>query len=248
MTFTFLQRAAFVAFMTLLAASLNAAPCQETLSEFGLNYRKQVNGQWYQGSVSVSLPTYGSAERYNLYDSVGTPCNTGATNCRGNNYSYMIVSITSNWSISKVIDGVSVTITETDTKAYYDNKYAGYTQVNGAPIDYSQNCHGYSFGVGNWPADNEGMSILLAGTPTCYTQQYYWNVDVATTSGHSVKADGAMCSDTYTFWEIYTETTEKFRESGVYKLTGSCGQNQGEHSANIVRAHPGLSFTNNTKM
>ncbi|PWG74615.1 hypothetical protein DF186_16985, partial [Enterococcus hirae] len=88
----------------------------------------------------------------------------GKTNCDGVAYGYVDVQIDGGWEAVVVFNGVgSKTVGRDHNEQYGINYYEGYTEVGNA--DYSQNCHGYALGVGNWPQDEATagpLDLLLA--------------------------------------------------------------------------------------
>lgn len=131
---------------------------------------------------------------------------------------------------------VPYTITVANVDSYYDAMYAGYSKSGNA--DFTQNCHGYAFGVGGWPQDSTYGADILLSPGTCYTSS---SVDEATlglldSHQHSMKLTGAECIGSESSWDVITSTSEKFRGSAIYEQSGGC-----YNGANPTRAH-GSSF------
>lgn len=233
------------------ATGAQAENCVQPLSQFGTQARKQINGTWEPVLIGLWLDAnapgnlggidWGDATKYNLFDPDDyAGCITGKTNCDSEHYEYMTVSINTAWSVTISVNFTPVTFTVADTEAYWDHKYTGYSKVGS--VNYSQNCHGYAFGVGDWPADIYGCGVLV-DTP-CYQPQYIYNADIATLTDntHSMKVTGAICSQEYAFTEIFATTTEKYRESAIYEQSQFCSS-----GVNPLRAHPFSSIAVYTK-
>ncbi len=96
--------------------------------------------------------------------------------------------------------------------------------------DYSQNCHGYAFGTGNWPATN--LHLINGGETPCWTEadpEQKARVSADLGGGHTIKIDawhqcklhGNNGKDTLV-WFI-RKTSEQFRESGTFSMEHRCG-------------------------
>ncbi len=119
---------------------------------------------------------------------------------------YMKVNLNANWFVNGTVNGAPYKFTAADTEAYYDWYYEGYTKLGN--IDYSKNCHGYSFGVGDWPDDAYGANILLDAndSPPCYIPAHdLASSTVAVNGGHSLKVTGGKCTNGETGWMIFHE-------------------------------------------
>jgi hypothetical protein len=104
------------------------------------------------------------------------------------------------------------------------------------------NCHGYAFpeGAGTHPDDGAAGADILLDQGTCYETEYIYNADVSlfANHAHSMRVEGFFpCTNPYNNWEIYTKTSEKFRESGVYEQSGECGADAPDFSADPLAAH-----------
>ena len=146
-----------------------------------------------------------------------------------------------------------------------DNKYyedAVYTKPSAC--DYSQNCHGYAFGVGDWPG---AVEILNLNPPAnaCYEVVTTKDAKIACTDGddpvHSIKVTGKDCIEPQPFVqaerkrslraipqmnvptippgnEVFIESSEQFRESGTYTQSNGCPD-----GVEIGKAHVGQNWT-----
>lgn len=126
-------------------------------------------------------------------------------------YGYATITEGPTWPVS--YNGNNYT--ESDVQRYWDWTYAGYD--GGGALDYSQNCHGYAFGVGDWPDESAG--IIGSGANACWVQDNF-NATIADRNTHTVKITMKDCENSLAI--IIDTSSEKFRESGVYTQTGSC--------------------------
>jgi hypothetical protein len=159
-------------------------------------------------------------------------------NCNNEKYSYAKVNLNANWGqILDVGGGVIVNFTAAHNRAFWDWIDEGYTPV-GTTNDYSRNCHGYAFGVGDWPDTAAGIVRWNMGNPTCYTPLASADSDKATFAVdplmHSLKVTGMKCDHpTIPMLKFpkYKSSSEQFRESWIYEQAGACpdGINIGKH-------------------
>ncbi|MBA3312062.1 MAG: hypothetical protein M3552_15990 [Planctomycetota bacterium] len=128
-----------------------------------------------------------------------------------------------------------VNITSADVELYWDTRYTDYTKVGN--LDFSKNCHGYAFGVGNWPSDGAYGVVTILDTPVCYVGPHDapLNTEVAVNDGrtHSMKASGSKCIKNSEEVKVLVSSSEKFRESRVYELKATCPD-----SVDTKKAHP----------
>lgn len=150
-------------------------------------------------------------------DTIQVPCNgntyTGANariGCNGAKYNYLTLA-NPNWQPGE----------ESQCKNYWDWVYsgsAGYT--GGGNPDLYQNCHGYAFGVGDWPTGSG--RLITAGGVNCWIRDLT-NATIASNFEHSIKIrveDCPLCVG-LTILEVY----EKFRESAIYTKIAACSDN-----------------------
>jgi hypothetical protein len=172
------------------------------------------------------------------------------TNCAGEKYNHGVISIDDNWVVSVLVGGQPRNVGKADNERYWDHYYQDYAKVSG--IDYSMNCHGYAFGVGDWPQSSLG--IIRESSPPhpddCYktvTPADWKEVEIASDDpGHSIKITGDECTivigdpgnvPVETTLKMYEKTSsEKFRESGVYEQSGSC---QNPVNLHLAHSRPG---------
>jgi len=135
----------------------------------------------------------------------------GKVGCNGEKYGYSKFTTVPAWP--QTVGGVSYTAA--DNQRYWDWVYDGYD--GGGACDYSQNCHGYAFGVGDWPSGSGG--IMVAPPVNCWITDAN-NATIADSGGHSVKITMQDCQNSLGI--IVKTSSEKFRESGIYTQTGNC--------------------------
>jgi hypothetical protein len=219
------------------------AACQEEVSSWITIVRAPLGGVVQNFAIALPLGSggVGTGTKHKIFDDFGS-CVSYGVNCTADVYEYYTFSVSSNWSASGTYNNQSFSgVTQSDTEEYYDWRYAGYTKIGN--VDWSQNCHGYAFGVTGWPEDGPYGAGILINSPYCYSQQYTYNANIATNTSHTIKIlGGAMCSDPYVTWEIVTSSAEKFRESAIYMKSQGC-----DSGVNINQPHPGASFTMYTK-
>jgi hypothetical protein len=171
--------------------------------------------------------TFGTSIRYEGNASL-------KTNCTGQKYNHFVVSIDDNWVVSIQVDGQPRNVSKADNERYWDYYYRDYTKVFG--IDYTKSCHGYAFGVGDWPMS--AFEIIRESIPPhpddCYRQIFnhadWIDVEIASDRpDHSIKITGDQCEvevgsnpPTIEMQAIVKTSSEKFRESGVYEQAGNC--------------------------
>lgn len=181
----------------------------------------------------------------------------GKQNCNGVRYNFHSVSIDPNWSTTVVLPApwnVAYTVTQVDNKAYYDYYYRiDYTGPSSC--DYSKNCHGYAFDVGDWPDDSQVQTLMginpvppgQSAPPPCYIPSNKRDAEVASdTVGHSIKVFGSECEagsaqtggggigipEEPVLAQAIIQSNEQLRESGIYIQTETCPQ-----SVNVRLAH-----------
>lgn len=122
---------------------------------------------------------------------------------------------------------------EATNRAYWDDFYEGYEPPESC--DYSQNCHGYSFGISNWVAPVFPMTIYEQATGNGDAEIVTLSID------HSLKVSATLCElekcvevlppvfgdisgfDHDCTAAIFTSSAQQYRESGTYTQTGGCG-------------------------
>ncbi len=196
------------------------------------NYRKFINGNWVQRSAVIYVDAsaagntngddWGSATYYSKFDQ-GIRCLNPARNCTNAPYDYLEQTINTAFEAYDTVNMIPVTVTVADVEDYYDELYKGYQKVGN--VDFSKNCHGYSFGVGNWPADDAYGSYTLVedGTHPCYIPaRDMEHATIALNGAHSMKVTGGKCTGTEYTWMIFTSSSEKFRASAKYEQSDGC--------------------------
>lgn len=208
---------------------------EEQLEEFHVYCRVEVGGEMKNYIIPILLDhpgppevttNNGTAFYYTVNAANRDPAHV---NCEDEKYSYAKINLNANWSQSfDVGGGVFVNFTKAHNVAYWDWVYEGYTQV-GPIIDYSTNCHGYAFDVGDWPDTAVGIVRWNMSAPTCYTPLASADLDQATFAVdpemHSLQVTGMKCDHpTIPILKIpkYKTSSEQFRESGIYEQTGVC--------------------------
>lgn len=195
--------------------------------------RKMTGGSMQNHTINIPLdgtPDYGTGTYYD-------PPDGSEVNCDDTKYKYYVFDIALNWSVTKPINGTNYTFTAADNDAYWDWYFTDYSGGSGNSCDYTKNCHGHAFGVGEWPL-NDGAGILLS-VGTCYEAVTTSNFDDAEIAvrvdyGHSLNVTGEKC----TVPEVdeisaVTSTNEKFKESGVYTQSATCASG----GVNVSKAH-----------
>ena len=170
----------------------------------GAYVRVQISpGQYQNEIISVSV----AATSYTLTD--------GRQGCDpGVKYDYSTVTTAPSYPVT--INGV--TYAATDAERFWDFIYDGFS--GGGACDWSANCHGYAFGVGDWPKGPEGPAKIIAeGTGDCWVEDGS-NATIAVHSGHTVKITMQDCQNSIGL--IVKTSAEKWKESGVYTKSGNC--------------------------
>lgn len=209
------------------------SPCEFDLPTQNENFLINIPGVGIQ-RTGVQLPLtggfdVGDATQYSIYNfQNGQPCDCSGrpTNCAGAHYTYTVVSIPTSFEYQITLlytdpntgmpSAFPTKLTKDHINAYYDEKYAGYEPVG--DVDFSTNCHGYTFGTGNWPQDGmNGIDVLLS--ITCYLYASAETADVAYSYAHSMRVGGENCAIEMGYSPQIVFTAEKFRASRVYKQT-----------------------------
>lgn len=219
-------------------------------------------GEDYWAKIDLENPDKGDSDGFGTaIKYAASNVNGQKTNCNGDRYEYYVVDIEDGWTgtIQKTftVDGeneqevtVEVPISVEDVQRFYDFHYRGYQKLT-QEIDFSKNCHGYAFEVGDWPS--ECVEILAVGpfvfpstkTP-CWEEAEKADAEVAadvvvkngTTfygKGHSVRVTGEAqevpLEGTLGLGpngglltatvDAITETKEKFRASAIYRQSSN---------------------------
>jgi hypothetical protein len=192
----------------------------------------------YQGSPDYGTYTIHRAAAFDFVNMVVVQCNTPKRNCEGNSYSYAAIQIDAGWQATVMFPEVgSKTVGRADNERYWRNYYKGYTETGNA--DYSQNCHGYSLGVGDWAGG--GVDPMYGQLDHVLVPGYCWvscapnEVEVGVTSdhGHSMKMQAQLCQIQETMHYAVVNTSEKFRESQYFSQSAPCVP-----GVNPLKAHP----------
>lgn len=122
-------------------------------------------------------------------------------------------------------------ITEQMVQDFWDDEYEDYEREGG--VDVTQNCHGYGLGYGTWIQGDSGpLRGIQSIVGKCYDTVYadYPEATIVTSTqfggglawGHMIKIeDTALVSVPHGgFAEMVTETSEKYRDSPVYRYEG----------------------------
>lgn len=174
-------------------------------------------------------------------------------NCNGDSYPYDVIQINNNWVGIIEHNGQIFGCTEAHLEAYWNNQFQGYERVTG--VDWTRNCHGYAFGVADWPHTatellNLGPFLPGALDKACYEASSPKDATIASLPpNHSIKVVGGTCQvaqsgpvpvvpgvpvEPLTI-EVIKESTQKFRESGVYRQTANCPNSVDLNKANILK-------------
>lgn len=159
------------------------------------------------------------------------------TNAHGTPYGYGKVDIQKGfrWEIKNHFGpGKHHTGDVTELKRYWNWVYSNYKKVSPEP-DFSMNCHGYAFDVGDWPYTAvellaEGpfpagskLKPLYKRTPAAQWARSTIAVDGKSTTAmgsagvaHSMKIDGTAGKQGGVTKHASIYSIEKFRESGIY--------------------------------
>jgi len=151
--------------------------------------------------------------------------------CNGDKYGYAVLTLDVNWQVVTQVDGTVVTFTTADNKAFWDWIYTGYDPP--PACDYTQNCHGFAFNVGDWPDTSTKIlnvgPLLPPGHVPCYTQANVEDAEIASNPNHSIRVQSSGCvpsgppSPTGPVYDyVITYSEEQFRESGTYTRSSQC--------------------------
>lgn len=164
--------------------------------------------------------------------------------CNGDKYGYDVVSLDTIW-IGTLKSDPTVIVGPADAQRFWDDVYKDYEKLT--DLDVSRNCHGYSFGVKDWPQTATGPLGLGpfafgSGKSPCYylaqTKNATVAVDVTRVADkllyglqHSIKVVGHECPlppgppvpiGPVTLPQKLKESKEQFRFSGTYRQTADC--------------------------
>jgi hypothetical protein len=164
-------------------------------------------------------------------------------NCKGQKYDYHEINIDPNW----VAVRGGWTFTHADNKAFWDFYYRDYDGPEDGKCDYSQNCHGFAFNVGDWPGD-ASTGVILNLTPLedrCYQFSGVKDATIASLPDHSIRVVGKLCHQIppvqeQSHLEMFIHSSEQFRESGTYTQTSSC--TEGGVNINLAHTRAGVSY------
>lgn len=115
------------------------------------------------------------------------------TNCNGgdNKYDYSEVQIDMNWFVNDPVLGL---IDHSHNLAYWNHYYQDYDGPLQGSCDYSQNCHGFAFGVGDWPDHVWTLLNAYDGANSCHIGVSVKDATIATDPPyHSIIVTGAEC-------------------------------------------------------
>ncbi len=140
----------------------------------------------------------------------------GKAGCAGEKYDYSKVTTLPTWP--QTVGGTNYTAA--DNQRFWDWIYSGYG--GGGACDWSQNCHGYAFGVGDWPTSSS--TIIQGGATQCWVQDAS-NATIADRTGHTVKITMKDCQNSLGL--IVETSSEQFKESGTYTQAGNCDLQNG---------------------
>jgi hypothetical protein len=183
-------------------------------------------------------------------------------NCKGQNYDYSTVQINMDDPNTPADEGWKAEVQDSfgkkhqvghaDNKRYWDWYYQAYgkSPEQDHKCDYSQNCFGYAFGVGDWPDDPQTLLALDDQNPNqgCYQNSsikdakiVIGHTDQNSPGEHAIKVVGKECpvsgsggsggtpgSEATAPKQIYIRSEEQCLESGTYvqpkppKKTGDC--------------------------
>ena len=134
----------------------------------------------------------------------------GRAGCNNTKYEYSVITAGPNLPVN--VQGMQ--FTQAQHENYWKWVYDGYQ--GGHAVDWSQNCVGYAYGVGDWCASG---GIIGSGNTACWVQDGS-NATIAESGGHSVKITMVDCKNSR--GTIIKTSSEKFRESGYYTQEGDC--------------------------
>ena len=154
--------------------------------------------------INVLIPVPVTGTRFNRND--------GRMGCT-KNYDYSKFTAGPTWPVNHM----GRAYVEADVIRYWDWTYDGYDREGGGSLDFTQNCHGYAFGVGDWPNDS---TALKGQQPNpCWVPDVP-KATIADCTTHTVKIETTNCKNSMGI--IISKSSEKFRESGYYKQTSDC--------------------------
>ena len=142
-------------------------------------------------------PTFGTLVHYNGVDGRLHEC--------GYQYDYAVLRLAENWKIEipRRDKRINHLFTQDNNKLFWDWYYRGYHAPE--QCDYSQNCHGFAFSVGDWPDSAAGIikwrdpsQFVPKGAPQhdpCFEVCQTHQAEIATNiSGHSIQVIGKKCA------------------------------------------------------
>lgn len=174
----------------------------------------------------------------------------GRVHSCGDRYDYTVVNVAVNWHVieDQNSNPLRHQFTQLDNKNFWDWYYRDYDSPG--QCDYSQNCHGFAFQVGDWPDNAAGImgyrdpnQFIPAGAPPhtpCYAECSKQYAEIATNVAvHTVQVIGAECDPGVAcdatsqgggggnngepcLIEVITFSAEQFRESGTYTRMEPC--------------------------
>ena len=156
--------------------------------------------------VPIDVPITGT--RFNRND--------GRMGCT-EKYDYATITAGPTWPVNHMGRAFG----EADVIRYWDWTYDGYIREGGGSLDYTQNCHGYAFGVGAWPDDSKALKGEQPNP--CWVPDVP-NQTIADCTTHTVKVETKDCKNSLGI--IVLRSSEKFRESGYYKQESDCNPNR----------------------
>ena len=206
---------------------------------------KEIDGQLRHVEVEIDLRQpdidvedgWGTARRYEVAEST-------KTNCNGVAYAYWEIEVDHEWIQEQAAHGGIHTFTHADNKRFWDWYYEGYEKPDAC--DYTQNCHGYAFGVGDWPDSAEPIidrrpvtDPPTPGPDPCYIPAEVKDATIASDPPeHSIKVQGAECEVELppgppiplpdpgpggpAIVQALVASWEQYRESGTYSQTATC--------------------------
>jgi len=176
----------------------------------------------------------------------------GKTNCHGTRYEYKQFDIKHYWQVDVFVPGHGVQFcTHGRNLAFWDWYYREYDGPSSC--DYSQNCHGFSLGTGDWISPSAWIPCYEATTEKELAEVAVSNDPPEFT--HSIKVTGGLCPAELEpgiatafpgtplpgdptgplFTGVFKGSSEQYRESGTYTQQASC--DDVPPSVNISLAH-----------
>lgn len=187
--------------------------CEPEFQSIGIRYTKEGYTTHVFGTMFADPPKFDDA----LYDPDST---CWCTHYTSENRKFEHCHFSVGFSFSIEIEGVNVTITADDSRAWWDSIYGSdYDFVSAATC--VQNCHGYATGKSIW-IDGDGMDIILEDD---YIELFGEDITDATIRTEPTGGGSPTHSVKITGWENgkITETYEKNRAGPVYKRVYSPG-------------------------